>query len=45
MCESHYGKIFRTAWASKDFMGLTGFRSTEAYAKTDWRDYAEKMLE
>lgn len=45
MCESHYGRIFRTNWALKDFMGLTDLRSTEPYVKTDWRDYAEKMLQ
>jgi len=45
MTETHYGRIFRTNWALKDFMGLTDLRSTEPYVKTDWRDYANKMLE
>jgi integrase len=45
LTESYYGRIFRTNWALKDFMGLTDLRSTEAYVKTDWHDYAEKMLE
>jgi integrase len=45
MCETHYGRIFRTNWALKDFMGLTDLRSTEPYVKTDWRDYAQRILE
>jgi hypothetical protein len=38
MCESRYGRIFRTNWALEGFMGLTDLRSTEPYVKTDWRD-------
>jgi hypothetical protein len=45
LTETHYGKIFRTNWALKDFMGLTDLRSTEPYVKTDWHDYENKMLE
>lgn len=45
LCESHYGRIFKTNWALKDFMGLADLRSTEPYVKTDWRDYQEKMIE
>jgi integrase len=45
LCESHYGRIFKTNWALKDFMGLTDLRSTEPYVKTDWRDYQQKMIE
>lgn len=45
LTESYYGRIFRTNWALKDFMGLTDLHSTEPYVKTDWHDYAEKMLE
>lgn len=45
LTESYYGRIFKTNWALKDFMGLTDLRSTEPYVKTDWHDYAEKMLE
>jgi hypothetical protein len=45
MCESHYGRIFQTNWALKDFMGLTDLRSMEPYVKTGWRDYESRMLE
>jgi len=45
LCESHYGRIFKTNWALKDFMGLADLRSTEPYVKTDWRDYQDKMIE
>lgn len=44
LAETHYGKIFRTNWALRDFMGLTDLRSTEPYVKTDWHDYADRML-
>jgi hypothetical protein len=44
MCETYYGRIFRTNWALKDFMGLDDLRSTEPYVKTDWKDYADRML-
>jgi hypothetical protein len=45
LMETYYGRVFKTNWALKDFMGLTDLRSTEPYVKTDWRDYAEKILE
>lgn len=42
--ETYYAKVFRSAWALKDFMGLTDTKTLDRYVKTDWRDYEPQLL-
>lgn len=42
--ESYYAKVFKSAWALKDFMGLTDTKTLDRYVKTDWRDYHKQLL-
>lgn len=43
--ESYYGKyVYTTAFALKDFVGVTDIESLGPYVKTSWRDYEDKLL-
>lgn len=42
--ETYYAKVFKSAWALKDFMGLTDTKTLDRYIKTDWRDYHKELL-
>jgi hypothetical protein len=43
--ESYYGKyIYTSAFALRDFVGVTDIESLGPYVKTQWRDYEDKFL-
>lgn len=42
--ESYYANVFKTAWALKDFMGLTDTKTLDRYVKTRWQDYHKELL-
>jgi integrase len=43
--ESYYGKyVYTSAFALKDFVGVTDIESLGPYVKTSWRDYEDRLL-
>lgn len=43
--ESYYGKyVYTSAFALRDFVGVTDIESLGPYVKTEWRDYQDKLL-
>lgn len=43
--ESYYGKyVYTSAFALRDFVGVTDIESLGPYVKTSWRDYEDKLL-
>jgi len=43
--ESYYGKyVFTSAFALRDFVGVSDIESLGPYVKTQWKDYEDKLL-
>jgi integrase len=43
--ESYYGRyVYTSAFALRDFVGVTDIESLGPYVKTSWRDYEDKLL-
>jgi hypothetical protein len=43
--ESYYGKyVYTSAFALRDFVGVTDIESLGPYVKTSWKDYEDKLL-
>jgi integrase len=43
--ESYYGKyVFTSAFALRDFVGVSDIESLGSYVKTQWKDYEDKLL-